>query len=119
MDSNPFGETSGKLSAEEQAEFDAALAAEQGDTEPDAHAAYPVENGAVRWSDAANGGDTSHGKVKTFSTPWGIRPMDAAEVADLRQQGVECAEVDTAPDTSLADEKSAMSHVVLTHPGDA
>lgn len=86
---------------------------EQTPVTPDADERYPVENAAVRWDDAANGGDTSKGSTHTYTTPWGVRPMGEDEVADLRAQGVECTRVDVAPETSLDAEKSAMSHVEL------
>lgn len=138
-DSNPYAApVGGKLSAEDQAEYDRLEALEldqSGDggvpedetttqvgetkspedprdaADPEVAARYPVENGAVRWDDAANGGDTSRGGVHTYDTPWGKRPMSEHEVADLKAQGVECTRVDDEPETSLAREKSDMSHV--------
>lgn len=143
MSTNPFEDQSSKLSDEDQAEFDRLAADEQaeqqaqdnradalltdderrdlrerGAADQETEARYPVENAAVRWDDAANGGDTSRGTVHTYSTPWGKRPMGEDEVADLRHQGVECTRVDDDAETSLAGEKSAMSHVVLAPKSD-
>ncbi len=52
---------------------------------------------------------------KVYRTPWGIRVMNDAEVADLRAQGVSLTEVDdVAADVSLESEKDELSKVTLT-----
>ena len=83
----------------------------QGDTE--AEQGYPIENGAVRWDDAANGGDTSRQATATYDTPWGRRELSAAEVKDFEHQGVKVTRVDGEPTTSLQDERDEMSRVDL------
>lgn len=137
---NPFSDkntSTTPLSAEEQAEYDRLeaeeaerLAAEgqqvigdgSGDTLPDAKAEenFPIENGAVRWEDAANGGDTSREKQPVYDTPWGRRELSATEVQDFAAQGVTVTRVDAEPVVSLDQEKYDLSKVTLinTETGD-
>lgn len=49
-----------------------------------------------------------------YSTPWGVREMTEAEIADLAVQGVTCTPVDAPAETSLAREKDDMGGVVFT-----
>lgn len=84
----------------------------QGDAE--AEEAFPVENGAVKWEDAANEGDTSREKQAVYDTPWGRRELSATEVQDFAAQGVPVTRVDDEPRTSLAAEKDEMSKITLT-----
>ena len=51
---------------------------------------------------------------KVYNTPWGIRVMGDAEVADLRAQGVTLTEVDdVAADVSLESERAELAKVPL------
>jgi hypothetical protein len=135
---NPFADPAplvprqGTLSAEEQAEYDRleALEAEreadgqpEGDgpstpaifpLDPDAEANYPVQNAAVKWDDASNGGDTSREAKHTYDTPWGRRELSAAEVVDFGHQGVVVTRVDAEPETSLQREKDELSAIDLS-----
>jgi hypothetical protein len=74
---------------------------------------FPVENGAVRWDDAANGGDTARGEARVYDTPWGRRTLSAPEVADFRAQGVSVTPVDDEPNTSLAAERDELRKISL------
>ena len=80
-----------------------------------AEASYPVENGAVRWDDAANGGDTSREQKAVYDTPWGRRELSAIEVADFAAQGVTVSRVDAEPRTSLAAEREELRKIELTN----
>ena len=134
MTRNPFeasAEQTPKLSAEEQAEYDRlakeeadALAAQQGapgqrvtthDVDTKAEESYPVENGAVRWDDAANGGDTAHERKFVYDTPWGRRELSATEVTDFGAQGVPITRVDDEPQTSLDAEREELRKIELTN----
>lgn len=138
--------TAGKLSAEDQAEFDRLEALEQSqerdktddgyraynpdgtfaesgdsrrvfpldESDPKAEADYPVENAALNWSDASNGGDTSRQAKSTYDTPWGRRELTHEEVVDLEHQGHTLTRVDDEPRTSLEREKADMAHIPLT-----
>lgn len=74
---------------------------------------YPVENGAVRWDDAANDGDTSREKQAVYDTPWGRRELSATEVTDFAAQGVAVTPVDDEPSTSLAAERDELRKISL------
>lgn len=141
--------TAGKLSAEDQVEFDRLEAlekdevaeqraqdnradglltgderrdlrargeksAEPGESDPKAEADYPVENAALNWSDASNGGDTSRQAKSTYDTPWGRRELTHEEVVDLEHQGHVLTRVDDEPQTSLEREKADMARIPLT-----
>jgi hypothetical protein len=80
-----------------------------------AEESFPVENGAVRWDDAANEGDTSREKQAVYDTPWGRRELSATEVTDFAAQGVVVTRVDDEPRTSLKDEKAELRKVELTN----
>jgi hypothetical protein len=71
--------------------------------DPEGDARYPVIKAAAYADEAAN--------KRTYDTPWGRREMDEREVRDLEHQGLTCTPVDSAPETSLQDEKDAMSGV--------
>ena len=86
---------------------------EQGDTETEER--YPVENGAVRWDDAANEGDISREKQAVYDTPWGRRELSATEVTDFGVQGVTVTRVDDVPRTSLDAEREELRKVELTN----
>lgn len=75
---------------------------DQGD--PAVEQAYPVQNAAVKWDDAANEGDTSRQATATYDTPWGRRELSATEVTDFQHQGVTVTRVDAEPKTSREDE---------------
>jgi hypothetical protein len=92
---------------------DAAALREAFPLDREAEAGYPVENGAVKWGDAPNGGDTAPETKAVYDTPWGRREMSHDEVRDLGFQNVVCTPVAAAPETSLDREKADMSHVVL------
>jgi hypothetical protein len=137
---NPFADPAplvprqGTLSAEEQAEYDRLEALEADDHEdrgddlldsdrdaeaifpldPDAEANYPVQNAAVKWDDASNGGDTSREAKHTYDTQWGRRELSAAEVVDFGHQGVVVTRVDAEPETSLQREKDELSAIDLS-----
>jgi hypothetical protein len=87
--------------------------AELDQSDPDAEQAYPVQNGAVKWDDAANEGDTSRQAKAVYDTPWGRRELSAEEVTDFGHQGVAVTRVDEQPRTSLQDERDEMSKVDL------
>jgi hypothetical protein len=130
---NPFDpapDQTSKLSAEEQAEYDRLAAEEakstqaatdgsavpeldQGDEETEER--YPVENGAVRWDDAANSGDTSREQTAVYDTPWGRRELSATEVTDFEAQGVPITRVDAEPRTSLDAEREELRKIELTN----
>src|SRR6187549_1409291 len=61
--------------------------------------------------------------VSTYATPWGLRPMSAAEAEDLRKQGLAITEEpDLEPDTSLEGERADLASlpvVVATEHRDA
>lgn len=84
---------------------------DQGDAE--AEAAYPIQNAAVKWDDAANEGDTSRQATAVYDTTWGRRELSALEVRDLEHQGHTIRRVDAEPKTSLADERDELSKVDL------
>lgn len=138
MNINPFDPAPQKgtsqLSAEDQAEYDRLEAEEaasrqladaksagdhpevdldQGDAE--AEESFPVENGAVRWDDAANEGDTSREKKAVYDTPWGRRELTALEVQDFGAQGVPVTRVDDEPRTSLDAEREELRKIELTN----
>lgn len=49
-------------------------------------------------------------EVSTYATPWGLRPMAAAEAEDLRKQGLAITEEpDLEPDTSLEGERADLA----------
>ena len=115
---NPFDAPASEptLSAEEQAEFDRLEAEEASkvvDSDERAEENYPIENGAVRWEDAANEGDTSRQKRPVYDTPWGRRELSATEVQDFASQGVTVTLVDDEPHTSLEAEKAELRKVEL------
>lgn len=118
---------SSKLSEDEQAEYDRLAAEEATDrkdfetlgdvsqSDEEAEERYPVENGAVRWDDAANEGDTSRSKSAVYDTPWGRRELTALEVQDFQAQGVPVTRVDDEPHTSLAAEREELRKIELTN----
>jgi hypothetical protein len=87
--------------------------AELDQSDPDAEQAYPVQNGAVKWDDAANSGDTSRQTTAVYDTPWGRRALSQEEVNDFRVQGVPIRYVDDQAQTSLQQEQDEMSKVDL------
>jgi hypothetical protein len=87
---------------------------DQGDAE--AEQAYPIQNAAVKWDDAANGGDTSREATATYNTPWGRRELSALEVRDLEHQGHTLHRVDDEPKTSREDEDAATRDAIVGTP---
>lgn len=85
---------------------------EQGDAATEER--YPVENGAVRWEDAANEGDTSRGAA-VYDTPWGRRELTDSEVQDFRHQSVTVTRVDDKARTSLDAEREELRKIELTN----
>lgn len=127
-------DASGKLSAEDQAEFERleALEAERlaevtGDTEPGSQVEEWLDDSAPEQGsrldlqaatapdvDPAAGIDTeaeaAGQEVKTFATPWGLRPLKVSEAEDLRRQGLAITEEpDLEPDTSLDAERADLA----------
>lgn len=119
---NVTGDGSGTMlpDAEKQNQDDVATFAELEQSDSEVEQAFPVENGAVRWDDAANGGDTSREKQAVYDTPWGRRELSATEVQDFAAQGVTVTRVDAEPVVSLDQEKYDLSKVTLinTETGD-
>lgn len=107
-----------ELTEDERAEYERleaeeAAAAELAQGDAGAEQAYPVENGAMRWDDAANGGDTSREKQAVYDTPWGRRALSAIEVQDFSAQGVTVTRVDDEPQTSLEQEREELRKIEL------
>jgi hypothetical protein len=121
VDESAYGEDSVPLTTEEQQKEDGVqvddrdrdVPAELDQSDPDAEQAYPVQNGAVKWDDAANSGDTSRQATAVYDTPWGRRALSQEEVNDFRVQGVPIRYVDDQAQTSLQQEQDEMSKVDL------
>lgn len=107
--SNPFAKPAQESTAAEVA----AEQAEPSVADERAEESFPVENGAVRWDDAANEGDTSRQKRPVYDTPWGRRELSNIEVQDFTSQGVRVTLVDEEPNTSLDAERAELRRVEL------
>lgn len=131
---------SGKLSDEDQAEYDrlealeAERATEPTEAEMDAAGVPFPSDGQEQTADLTQDPDR-HGdapepvdpnvdpaagidteaeekgrEVSTYATPWGLRPLPAAEAEDLRRQGLAITEEpDLEPDTSLEGERADLA----------
>jgi hypothetical protein len=121
-------DASGTLSPEEQAEFDRLEAEEQAEpteaeldrvgipfgSEDPAPSRLDVQAATAPDVDPAAGIDTeaeaTGQEVKTFATPWGLRPLKVSEAEDLRKQGLAITEEpDLEPDTSLDTERADLA----------
>jgi hypothetical protein len=101
--------------AEQDNQTDVEVFADLAEDDANAEQAFPVENGAVRWDDAANQGDTSRAQKAVYDTPWGRRELSATEVTDFEAQGVPVTRVDAEPRTSLNAEREELRKIELTN----
>lgn len=120
-------DASGTLSPEDQAEYDRleALEAEHlaevtDEGGPEAESGSRLDVQAATAPDVDPAVDPAAGidteaeaagqEVKTFATPWGLRPLKVSEAEDLRKQGLAITEEpDLEPDTSLDTERADLA----------